>query len=77
MELRAVLPQDGRETQLLTWITYEPVHIDEIQRASGLPVAAVSSSLTMMEIRGLVKQVGGMNYVRTREAPALYETANA
>ena len=58
MELRAVLPQDGRETQLLTWITYEPVHIDEIQRASGLPVAAVSSSLTMMEIRGLVKQVG-------------------
>ena len=77
MELRAVLPQDGRETQLLTWITYEPVHIDEIQRSSGLPVAAVSSSLTMMEIRGLVKQVGGMNYVRTREAPALYETANA
>ena len=77
MELRAVLPQDGRETQLLTWITYEPVHIDVIQRASGLPVAAVSSSLTMMEIRGLVKQVGGMNYVRTREAPALYETANA
>ena len=76
MELRAVLPQDGRETQLLTWITYEPVHIDEIQRACGLPVAAVSSSLTMMEIRGLVKQVGGMNYVRTREAPALYETAN-
>ena len=75
MELRTVLPQDGRESQLLTWITYEPVHIDDIQRASGLDVASVSSSLTMMEIRGVVKQVGGMNYVRTREAPALYEAS--
>ena len=77
MELRAVMPQDSQETQLLTWITYEPVHIDDIRRASGLPVAAVSSSLAMMEIRGLVKQVGAMNYIRTREAPALYETTHA
>ena len=61
--------------ELLTCITYEPVHIDDIQRASGLPIAAVSSSLAMMEIKGLVKQVGGMNYIRTREAQAEYQAS--
>ena len=75
MELRPLLPQDAGESQLLTWITYEPVHIDSIQRASGLPVAAVSSSLTMMELKGLVKQVGGMNYIRMREASAEYQAS--
>ncbi len=75
MELRPLLPQDASESQLLTWITYEPAHIDSIQRASGLPVAAVSSSLTMMELKGLVKQVGGMNYIRTREASAEYQAS--
>ena len=29
----------------------------------------------MMELRGLVRQVGGMNYVRLRETAAEYETA--
>ncbi len=75
MELHPLLPEDAGESQLLTWITYEPAHIDSIQRASGLPVAAVSSSLTMMELKGLVKQVGGMNYIRTREASAEYQAS--
>ena len=75
MELRPLLPEDAGEAQLLAWITYEPAHIDSIQRASGLPVAAVSSSLTMMELKGLVKQVGGMNYIRTREASAEYQAS--
>ena len=75
MELLPVLPQDGQESKLMAWITYDPVHIDEIQRASGLPVAMISSSLAMMEIKGLVKQVGGMNYIRTRMASAEYQAS--
>jgi len=55
MELLSVVPQDGQESKLLTCITYEPVHIDNIQRASGLPVATLNSSLAKMEIKGLVK----------------------
>ena len=27
----------------------------------------------MMELKGLVKQVGGMNYIRLRETPAEYQ----
>ncbi|MBF8268114.1 MAG: processing protein [Dehalococcoidia bacterium] len=76
MELRPLLPQDDQESHILRYITFEPVHIDNIQRAVGLPVASVSSSLAMMEIKGLVKQVGSMNYIRTREASVEYQASS-
>ncbi|HEY7802043.1 MAG TPA: hypothetical protein VIE40_05160 [Dehalococcoidia bacterium] len=41
--------------------------MDEVRRESGLPIATVTSTLAMLELKGLVKQVGRMNYVRTRE----------
>ncbi len=73
MEMRSILqPEDDNEALLLNKINYEPVHIDDIQRSSQLPTPVVSSALTMMELKGLVKQVGGMHYVRTREAVAEY-----
>ena len=77
IELLPILPQNDEETQLLRYITFEPLHIDDIQRTSGLPVASVSSSLAMMEIKGLVRQVGGMSYIRTREASPEYQASPA
>ncbi len=63
MEMREILPADATEAALLRTLSTEPRHIDEIARASGLSIAMVSSSLTMMELKGLVRQVGGMSYV--------------
>jgi DNA processing protein len=57
---------------VLDHLSHEPVHIDEIRRRSGLPIAVVSSTLSMMELKGMVRQVGGMNYTRIREAMAKY-----
>ena len=65
-------PADETEKALLKHITYDPVHIDEVGRQTGLPITTVSSTLAMMELRGLVKQTGGMNYIRTREVAAPY-----
>lgn len=71
LEMRQVLqPDDGTEADLLGHVGYEPVHIDEIRRIAQLPIAEVSSSLAMMELKGLVRQVGSMHYVRVREAIA-------
>ena len=71
LEMRQVLqPEDGVEADLLGHVGYEPVHIDEIRRIAQLPIAEVSSSLAMMELKGLVRQVGSMHYVRVREAIA-------
>ena len=73
LEMAALFPQDEEETAILRFVTYDPVHIDEIIRTSELPISTVSGTLAMMELKGLVKQVGGMNYIRLKEAPAEYQ----
>ena len=37
------------------------------RRASGLPIASVSSALAVLELKGIVRQVGPMSFVRARE----------
>ncbi|MFC1994938.1 DNA-processing protein DprA [Chloroflexota bacterium] len=72
IELAEIIPSSDTESQLLKQLGAEPTHIGEVCRSSGLPVATVSSTLTMMELKGLVKQVGPMNYVLAREARQEY-----
>jgi DNA processing protein len=67
MEMREILPESENESVLLKQLGAEPAHIDEVCRRSGLPAATVSSTLAMMELKGMVKQVGTMNYVLARE----------
>ena len=66
------IPPGEAEAGLLEYLEEEPLHIDDIRRRCRLPVASVSGLLTMLELKGLVKQVGGMHYVRTREATLTY-----
>ena len=63
LEMKEVIPTTDTEAQLLGYLSKEATHIDDICRHSGLPIAAVNSTLTMLELKGLAKQVGGMNYV--------------
>jgi DNA processing protein len=62
-------PLEGVEGQLLQLLTHEPRHVDEVCHLSGLPVATVSSTLAILELKGLVQQVGAMTYVRAPHAP--------
>jgi DNA processing protein len=68
IEMSELLPADDTESALLRHLGAEPTHIDDVRRESGLPIATVTSTLAMLELKGLVRQVGRMNYVRTREA---------
>lgn len=72
MEIKEVIPSSDTESLLLKQLRAEPTHIDEVCRSSGLPISTVSSTLAMMELKGLVKQVGTMNYVLAREARQEY-----
>lgn len=68
LELRELLPENETEARLLAQLDAagEARHIDELCRATGLPVAAVSGTLVMMELKGLVRLAGPMTYVRDR-----------
>ena len=63
---------DQAESALLQHLDLEPLHIDDIRRNAGLPITSVSSMLTMLELKGKVKQVGCMHYIRMRETASIY-----
>jgi DNA processing protein len=60
-----ILPLDETERSLLNVLSAEPLHIDEVARAASLPMSVVSATLAMMELKGVARQTGGMNYIRS------------
>ncbi len=66
VEMQAALPDNAEERTLLVLLSHEPRHIDDLIRASELPTETVSATLTTMELKGMVKSVGGMQFVLAR-----------
>lgn len=61
-----IIPESKEEKNILQHLSHEPIHIDEISRKSKINSAVLSSILIMMEMKGMVKNVGGMEYVLSR-----------
>ncbi|NPA31126.1 MAG: DNA-protecting protein DprA, partial [Chloroflexi bacterium] len=62
-QARAQWPTDPTERLLWQYLQGEPRHVDELCAETGLPAAQVSALLTLMELKGLVHQVGPMTFV--------------
>ena len=64
LECQSTPPEapDADEAVLLQHIATEPVHIDDLVTLSHRPITEVSGLLTMLELKGLVRQVGTMHY---------------
>jgi DNA processing protein len=75
--VQIALPESAEEAALLAHLSPQPVHVDELTRASGLTSAEVGSTLALMELKGMVQQVGGMKYVLARETGPAYEVDTA
>ncbi|MFN2182243.1 MAG: DNA-processing protein DprA [Candidatus Promineifilaceae bacterium] len=73
--VQQALPDTAEEAALFEYLSAEPVHVDALSRATGLSSQEVSSTLTLLELKGIVRQVGGMNYVMVREADPTYEVS--
>jgi predicted Rossmann fold nucleotide-binding protein DprA/Smf involved in DNA uptake len=74
--VQLALPESNEEVALYAHLSAQPVHIDELQRVTGLSSSDVSSTLTLMELKGMVQQVGGMNYVLCREPEPVYDVSS-
>lgn len=57
-----IVPASASEAQLLKHLSPEPVHIDDLVRLCGLPVTTVTSTLTILELKGLARSIGHMQY---------------
>jgi DNA processing protein len=69
---RKILPADETEARVMNILGAEPLHVDEIRNQTALPIEKVSAALALMELKGMVRQVGGMNYVAVREEESDY-----
>ncbi|MFA6522452.1 MAG: DNA-processing protein DprA [Patescibacteria group bacterium] len=58
-----ITPDSADEAAILPFLSQTPVHIDDLVHASALGIATVASTLTLMEIKGRVRHVGGMFYI--------------
>ena len=70
---RRALPADAVEAQLYSLLGHEPLHVDEIRALTKLPIEKVSATLALMELKWMVRQVGGMHYVSVHEPQTDYQ----
>jgi DNA processing protein len=70
LQMRMIVPESPVEAKILEALGAEPVHIDRLRASLGLPVETVSGALAMMELKGMVRTVGGMQYVAASPRPS-------
>ena len=58
------LTLSGNEKRVFSALGSRPLNIDEVAKAVRLPIPAISSTLMVLEIRGLVRQLPGKRFVR-------------
>ncbi len=64
VKVRKVIPANKTEEEILCVLGEDPRHIDEICRVLKKLTQEVSTQLSVMEMKGMVKNVGGMRYVK-------------
>jgi DNA processing protein len=62
LESPASLDEDSR--RVLSTLTGEALHIDEIGAVAGIPIATLSALLMTLELQGFVRNVGAQYYAR-------------
>ena len=52
------------EQVLFSLLSREPIHIDAIILRTKRPAGEIMALLTLLEMKGLAKNIGGMHYMR-------------
>lgn len=66
LKIKKIVADTKEEEILLNYLNYEPIHIDKLKELSRLNTSVLNSTLTLMEMKGKVKNLGGNYYVRAR-----------
>jgi DNA processing protein len=61
---REIIADSPSEAALLAHLSRTSIQLDELIRLSGLSTAVVTSTLTLMEMKGRVRNLGGQRYIR-------------
>lgn len=59
-------PRSETERLILEQLARDPVHVDEVAHATLLPIDTLGSTLTLLEMKGIIKHEGGRYYTRQK-----------
>ncbi len=62
-------PISEEERAIYALVTAEPQHIDELAYSAGLTISQASALMTMLELKGLIANVGAQHFVATSMRP--------
>lgn len=66
-EQSVIVPvSEGIEMTIFQHLSRQPTHVDDLSKVLNIPNATLMSTLTAMELKGIVKHMGNMMFVRTR-----------
>lgn len=63
-EIKRTVPVTPAEESILTVLSHEPLQVDRIIKLTKLDASVANSILTVLEIKNLVKNIGGQNFIR-------------
>lgn len=61
-----IIGDNEEEQKILAVLTRQPLHFDQIAKTVGLPASTVAATLTIMEMKGKVRNLGANQYVKSR-----------
>ena len=67
IEAAEIIPENENEEKILKYLELESHHIDEIVRETGIGISDLNAVLTTMEMKGMVRGMGGGNYIINRK----------
>lgn len=57
--------EDKVEKQIYSKLSFDPIHIDALSKHLDIPPSQISTTLSMLELKGFVKNVGGGSFIRS------------
>jgi DNA processing protein len=72
VEVAATAPDNDAERTILAHLSHEPTAVDDLVRSLDLATEQVTAALSLMELKGMVRQAGGASYILARESRAGY-----
>lgn len=58
-----VLPTTDEEKLIMENLSHDPTHVDQLIKKTQLPASLISGCLSLMEMKGMIKNLGGQNYI--------------
>lgn len=62
-KVKTIIPATSEEEKIIKVLSPDPLHIDTITKMTKLESSVASSTLAIMEMKGIVRNIGGQNYI--------------